>query len=62
MKISDGKIQIQGVSKDKRSIALLENNLRNNEEFKGVFISSIIEDLGSYTFTLSFSIKGGDEE
>ncbi|MBM7613987.1 PilN domain-containing protein [Alkaliphilus hydrothermalis] len=62
VKISAGQILIQGVSKDQKSIALLDRNLRRNEAFKDVFISSIIGDLGSYTFTVSFSIKGGDEE
>ncbi len=59
IKMSLDKVEIQGVAKNKMSIALVENNLSRIEIFENVFIPSIIENSGYYTFTLSFTFKGG---
>ncbi len=62
LKITKKEIQLQGIAKNKTAIALFENNLRRIDGFKDIFIPNIIEDSNHYTFTLSLSIKDGDEK
>ncbi|QZY56979.1 PilN domain-containing protein [Crassaminicella profunda] len=50
-------VEIQGIAKNKMAIAELKYNLENVKYFQDIFIPAISGDDGSYTFTLTFTIK-----
>lgn len=58
-------IQIEGIAKDRQSVAQFQHSLSNVEGFKRVFISNISLDGKYYRFTLTINLKDvnsdGDE-
>lgn len=60
--ITQDIIQITGIAKNNGAIAEFEHNLRDVPYFENVFIPSISANTGSYTFTISFKIKGGIDD
>lgn len=59
MTIAGNSVQMQGVARSKPAIAELEYNLRGTERFEQIFIPSMSEADGLWTFNLAFNIKGG---
>lgn len=50
-------IMIEGISKDKRSIAQFEHNLRELEGWEKIFVSRITDEKGYYSFYLNIDMK-----
>lgn len=60
--ISQDNVKIEGKSKDKKSIAQFEHNLKSNKKFDKVFISKIIDNENHYNFYLDLDFKEGEED
>ena len=60
--INKENVRIEGKSKDKKSIAQFEHNLRNIERFDKVFISEIIDNENHYDFYLDLDFKEEEED
>jgi Tfp pilus assembly protein PilN len=56
----DKKVSLTGTAAGKPAIAELSLNIRATERFDGIFISSISNKDGSYSFDMSFSVKEGE--
>ncbi|SHH54991.1 PilN domain-containing protein [Sporanaerobacter acetigenes] len=61
MSIDTASMQIEGISKDKYSIAEFEHSLKNNIDFEESFISNISFEDGYYNFSLNIKLKDEDE-
>ena len=59
---ADKKVNLTGTASGKPAIAELSVNFRATDRFEGIFISSIANKDGTYTFDMSFSVKGGDSK
>lgn len=62
MLIDSTNIQIEGVSRDRYSIAEFEYSLKNNIGFENVFISNITLENAYYKFSLNLRLKEEDED
>ena len=58
MSINDRSIQVQGIAGSKPAIAEMEFNLRNTGEFENIFVPSITENNGLFSFGMTFQIRG----
>lgn len=61
MSIDTASMQIEGISKDKYSIAEFEHSLKNTIGFEESFISNISFEDGYYNFSLNIKLKDEDE-
>lgn len=57
---AEQKVALTGTASSKPAIAELACNIRSTDRFGSVYISSISEKDGSYSFDMSFSVKGGE--
>lgn len=57
---AEKKITVTGAATSKPAIAELAGNIRSTDRFERVYISSIFNKDGSYSFDMSFSVKGGE--
>ncbi len=57
---AEKKVTVAGTASSKPAIAELSCNLRSTDRFEDVFISSISDKDGSYSFDMSFSVKDGE--
>lgn len=60
--LNEDNVRLEGKSKDKKSIAQFEHNLRTNEKFEKVFVSEIIDNENHYNFYMELFIKEGEED
>ncbi len=58
--IDTSLISIQGVSRDKYSVAEFEHSIKNTEGFIESFISDVYLDNGYYNFSLNIKLKDED--
>ncbi|HWQ51006.1 MAG TPA: PilN domain-containing protein [Terriglobales bacterium] len=54
------KVSLTGTATGKPAIAELSLNIRATDRFEGLYISSISNKDGSYSFDMSFSVKDGE--
>lgn len=59
---SDKKVNLTGTASGKPAIAELSLNFRETNRFADIFISSIANKDGTYSFDISFGVKGGDSK
>ncbi|MPM30550.1 hypothetical protein SDC9_77100 [bioreactor metagenome] len=59
---ADKKVNLTGTASGKPAIAELSTNIRATERFEGIYISSIANKDGTYSFDISFGVKGGDSK
>lgn len=50
---------IDGTAANKASIAALENNIRETDRFDALYVKSITNEGGTYSFEMKFQLKGG---
>lgn len=62
MNITTDQIQIQGSAQHKFVIAQMEYDLRNTKKFDEVFIPTISEKDGFYSFSITFKVKEASED
>ncbi len=60
--INNSVIEINGVSRDKYSIADFQNSLKKNGDFLDIFISNIATDNVNYKFSLTIKLKDEEEK
>jgi len=55
----DKAIEISGVASNKPAIAELERNVRETDRFESLYMDSILNEDGTYSFHMQFQLKGG---
>lgn len=56
--LPEKKIQVNGSAAGKPAIAELERNIRDADRFESVFVQSISNKDGTYSFNMEFELKG----
>jgi len=59
---ADKKVSLTGTAAGKPAIAELSLNVRDTDRFDDIFVSSIANKDGSYTFDISFRVKDGEAQ
>ena len=59
--LPDKTMTVEGTASGKPAIAELEHNIRETNRFASLQVSSISHEEDTYTFTMSFQLKGGGQ-
>lgn len=56
------KVALTGTASGKPAIAELAYNIRATDRFEGIYVSTISNKDGTYSFDMSFGLKGGESK